>query len=154
MEAYGSAVCGLAISGLRGLRTGPDIRELPFVVEESVDTLDAVDVTLLSGRSFEGPLLCARNSGLGLDGDIVAIAELGRSGRFLAALFARLCSAINSFNVDRPPGRDAPDIELVEPPCSAALGLFESFSKSARDLGSSLSIIAFAFSVQVFAKVQ
>jgi hypothetical protein len=57
LEAYGSAVCGLWISGLRGLRTGPDIRELPLVVEDSTDTFDAVDVTLFSGRSFEGPLL-------------------------------------------------------------------------------------------------
>jgi hypothetical protein len=57
LEAYGSAVCGLWISGLRGLRTGPDIRELPLDVEDSTDTFDAVDVTLFSGRSFEGPLL-------------------------------------------------------------------------------------------------
>lgn len=57
LEAYGSAVCGLWISGLRGLRTGPDMRELPFEVEDSTDTFDAVDVTLFSGRSFEGPLL-------------------------------------------------------------------------------------------------
>lgn len=57
LEAYGSAVCGLWISGLRGLRTGPDIRELPLDVEDSTDTFDVVDVTLFSGRSFEGPLL-------------------------------------------------------------------------------------------------
>jgi hypothetical protein len=87
---------------------------------------------------------------------MVAIAELGRSGRLRAALLARLCSAISSFNVDLALGRGAPDIELVlvDPPCSAALGLFESFSNNARDLGSSLSIMAFALSVQTLANVQ
>jgi len=31
LEAYGSAVCGRCISGLLGRRTGPDIKELPFL---------------------------------------------------------------------------------------------------------------------------
>lgn len=83
------------------------------------------------------------------------MAELERSGRLRAALLARLCSAINSFSVDRPPGRVvAPVEELVDPPCSAALGLLESFSSKLRDLGSSLSMIAFDLSAHTLANVQ
>ena len=83
------------------------------------------------------------------------MAELERSGRLRAALLARLCSAINSFSVDRPPGRVAGPVELlVDPPCSTALGLFESFSNKPRAFGSSLSMMAFAFSGHVLANVQ
>jgi hypothetical protein len=133
------------------------MRELPFE-EDSVDAFDAVDVTLFSDRSFEGPLLWERTSGFGLAGDIEAIAELGRSGKFRAVLLARLCSAISSFSVDRPPGRGAAalgtELVLALPPCSAALGLFASFSSSALDFGSSLSMMAFALSVHTLANVQ
>ena len=53
-EAYGSAVCGRVISGLRGRLTGPDISELPFfVVVEPVggvaDAVEAVETTRASG---------------------------------------------------------------------------------------------------------
>jgi hypothetical protein len=42
LDAYGSAVAGLAISGLRGLRTGAAISELPAdACDESMLLLDA-----------------------------------------------------------------------------------------------------------------
>ena len=83
------------------------MRELPFAVVDVV--LDAgagvafvaVEATLLcSLLSFDGPRLALLRSGFDLIGDSVAIADVDLSGRFLAELFARLCSAISSFNVD------------------------------------------------------
>ena len=64
-EAYGSAVCGLVNSGLRGRRTGPDMSELPFfVVVELVggvaDVVEAVEVTRASGLGLLGRLDGAR----------------------------------------------------------------------------------------------
>lgn len=139
------------------------MRELPFApvgappedVEVAVEALETA--LLVSPLSFEGPRLALLSSGFGLEGERVAIAEFGRSGRFLAALLARLCSAIISLSVERPDcaGLElGPDAALDCDACSDAFGLFGSFSNSVRDLASSLFMIPSAFSGQVFAKVQ
>lgn len=166
-EAYGSAVCGRTISGLRGLRTGPDMRELPFFAVEVfvggvADTVDAVDTTRVSGFfelcRFEGArvvllrLVFAR----GLAGESCAIAELGRSGSSPAA-FAFRCSAIISRRALRlaaPVALAVVAALLACEVCRDAFGLFESFSSAVFDFGSSVDIIAFAFSGQLLANVQ
>jgi len=163
LEAYGSAVCGRGMSGLLGRRTGPDMRELPFApvdapLEDADVAVEAFDATLLlSALNFDGPRPALPSSGFDFEGDRVAMAELGRSGRFLAALLARLCSAINSFKVERP---DCAGFELgpeAARDCDAwreAFGLFGSFSRRVLDFASSLFMMPSAFSGHVLAKIQ
>lgn len=55
-EAYGSAVCGLAISGRRGRLTGPDMSDAPFFAAAEPGVAVAAeldDTTLASGRDEE-----------------------------------------------------------------------------------------------------
>ena len=111
-EAYGSAVCGRCSSGLLGRLTGPDINALFLLPDDLTsdgvsDAVEAADATRFSVRRCDGaraafvPFACA----LGLEGESVAIAELGLSGNRPSAL-ARLCCAITSLiAILLPPGR-------------------------------------------------
>jgi hypothetical protein len=166
LDPYGSAVCGRVISGLLGRLTGPDMSALPFravadmggdVIDDTTDAFDAI--RLDSGRveldKFEGPLDALPTFVLGLEGDICAIAEFGRSGS-LPAAFAFRCSAIisrNAFRLAAPVALEVV-VALLTDAWRVAFGLFESRSRAVFDLGSRLDMIAFALSGQPFAKVQ
>lgn len=109
--AYGSAVAGRASSGLRGGLRGADIREPdPLVFDDAKADLADADVDIAEGGRGTCDVLdvegCIRVLidvvNCDFTGEKVARAELGRSGRFLAAaILALFCSAIFSFKVDR-----------------------------------------------------
>ena len=79
LEAYGSAVAGLASSGRRGRRTGADIKDPEAAAAVVVGFRPEVDVvdSAEGGREF----LIVDD----LTGEKVDCAELGREGMFLEA---------------------------------------------------------------------
>lgn len=166
LVAYGSAVCGRAISGLfTGLLAAPDMRLLGLVVAvevddvavsvdftEVVDAMDMLEAILAGPDAAGGAMAREPELRLAIDfdfaGDMEAIAVIGLAGCLLAAA-ARLSAAILSLKDERaPPG--LPVVEAEKPDCAppfGAFGLCESRSKADLTLGSREFSILYLLSV-------
>ena len=136
-------MAGRGISGLLGLRTGPDIND-PCAVDEAEEVgpglvEDVVEEVEGCPRVAELPASTADFAGgrpASLTGESSAIAELGRSGMRFAAKAAFFCAAIVSlravlaFDVAALGLADDPGPTLLVKEACVAFGLLESFSSS------------------------
>ena len=151
LAAYGSAVAGLAISGLLGRRTGAAISELPadvwavrVVLEVSLDNADGG--LAAPARAAPDRAATPEEPGVDFTGEKCACAELGRSGMFFAANAALRCAAIASRTDGRAvaAGRAFEVVVVVleiDEASELEFGLCGSFSSCCRDFGSRLSMI-------------
>jgi hypothetical protein len=159
LVAYGSAVAGLAISGLLGRLTGADIRE------DVVDPCDAWLPDVISRDIADGSLAVVERAALGraltelededLTGEKDDCAELGRSGNLSAAAWAAFRCATIASRIDCLPDASpgfafevvlAPKLDTEEA-SDPAFGFLESFSSWPLDLASRLFIILWSVSL-------